>query len=427
MWTVLYEFSQADLSACVTYMQNHLNMMETKKRPVDWITVNYMVCDVQYGGKITDDFDRTCFRAYGTAWMSSAITDANFRFFDVYKIPFGMEVDAFRKYIEKLPLIDNPNLFGLHANADIVFRTRQTAMVLGTVLDVQPKQGGGGGGETREDIVLRRVKELQAKLPPSYNPDDTKDAIKRLGESKPLNICLRQEVDRLQRVLSVVGSSLSNLTLAIAGTIVMSPEVTDALDKLFMARVPESWTKVSQLDAPNTGVWFTNIVKRAEQLSGWLNGGRPTSFWLTGFFNPQGFLTANRQEVCRKHAKDSWALDDVVNSTEVLKQEREDVRKGPDEGCYFYGLFLEGCKWDKPGNKLTDSDPKVLFAPLPVLHVTGVLANPGGGGQPMYNCPCYKNPKRTGLNFIFAVDLRSEEAPSKWVLRGVCLLTATEV
>ena len=39
---ILYEFSQADLSACVMYMQNHLNLMETKKRPVDWITVNYM-------------------------------------------------------------------------------------------------------------------------------------------------------------------------------------------------------------------------------------------------------------------------------------------------------------------------------------------------------------------------------------------------
>ena len=133
-------------------------------------------------------------------------------------------------------------------------------------------------------------------------------------------------------MISLVRASLSNLTLAIAGTIVMSPDVTDALDKLFMARVPEAWTKVSQLDAPNTGVWFTNIVQRAEQLTGWLQGGRPSCFWLTGFFNPQGFLTANRQEVCRKHNKDGWALDDVVNSTEVLRQEREEVRKGPDEG-----------------------------------------------------------------------------------------------
>ena len=69
-FNIPYEFSQADLSACVTYMQNHLNMMETKKRPVDWITVNYMVCDVQYGGKITDDFDRRLFNTYGKSWLT---------------------------------------------------------------------------------------------------------------------------------------------------------------------------------------------------------------------------------------------------------------------------------------------------------------------------------------------------------------------
>ena len=56
---------------------------------------------------------------------------------------------------------------------------------------------------------------------------------------------------------------------------------------------------------------------RAEQWTKWLNHGRPVCFWLTGFFNPQGFLTANRQEVCRKHSKEGWALDDVVNSTDV--------------------------------------------------------------------------------------------------------------
>ena len=70
----------------------------------------------------------------------------------------------------------------------------------------------------------------------------------------------------------------------------------------------------------------------------------------------------------------------------------------------------------------------MLHATLPVLHVTGALAVGGatGGGAPAYACPCYKNPKRTDLNFIFAVDLRSEEAPTKWTLRGVCLLTSKE-
>ena len=181
---------------------------------------------------------------------------------------------------------------------------------------------------------------------------------------------------------------------------------------------------MSQLEAPSMGVWFTNVLMRAEQLTAWLAHGRPNAFWLTGFFNPQGFLTANRQEVCRGHAKANWALDDVVNHTEVLKMESEEVKKPPEEGVYLRGLFLDGCRWDKAGNKLADSAPKVLYAPLPVLYVTGVLASDKKGDAGFsFTAPCYKSPKRTDPNFIFAVDLRTEEPPSKWVLRGVCLLT----
>ena len=174
------------------------------------------------------------------------------------------------------------------------------------------------------------------------------------------------------------------------------------------------------------GVWFGNVLQRAEQLTAWLRSGRPNSFWLTGFFNPQGFLTANRQEVCRKHNKDGWALDDVVNLTRVVNMEKEEVRKGPDEGVYIHGLFLDGARWDKPGNKLADSTPKVLFAALPVLLVTGVLAADKKAEGHSYSCPCYKNPKRGGLNFVFAVDLRSEDLPQKWILRGVSLLCSKD-
>jgi len=426
-FNIPYEFNQSDLSACVQYMQNHLSLSDSKKRPMDWDAINYMICDVQYGGRITDDWDRKLFNTYGQVWLSPVIFDASFRFHEGYKIPAGMEVSDYRKAVEKLALIDPPALFGLHANADLAFRTRQTQMVLTTITDVQPKVGGGGGGETREENVLRQQKALKQRLPNDYKKDDVVEGIKRLGGAKPLNICLQQEVDRLQVVLTVVRSSLNNLALAIAGTIVMSPDLTNTLDALYTARVPTAWTKASQLDAPNLGVWFSNIVMRSEQLTSWLQSGRPNCFWLTGFFNPQGFLTANRQEVCRKHVKDGWALDDVVNSTEVLRYERDEVRKQPDEGVHLYGLFIEGCRWDKPGNKLADSEPKVLFASMPVVLVSGQLASDAAKGGQNYSAPCYNNPKRTALNFIFAVDLRTEDPPSKWTLRGCCLLTSKDV
>jgi dynein heavy chain len=92
-FNVPYEFNQSDLSASVQFMQNHLSDVETKRRPVDWIVVNYMVCEVQYGGRITDDWDRRLFNTYGVAWLTSGILQPNFSFYEHgdlrYAIPAG--------------------------------------------------------------------------------------------------------------------------------------------------------------------------------------------------------------------------------------------------------------------------------------------------------------------------------------------------
>ncbi|XP_056221074.1 dynein axonemal heavy chain 8 [Seriola aureovittata] len=432
-WNIPYEFNQADFTSSMQFVQNHLDDLDAR-RGVNWSCLRYMLGEVQYGGRVTDDLDKRLLNTFTRVWFSENTFSDKFCFYKGYSIPAKAKtVQDVLQHVEALPLVDSPEVFGLHPNADITYQTNLANETLSTIINIQPKDSGGGAGETREASVQRLANEMLEKLPPDYMPHEVKGQLQKMGPLQPMNIFLRQEVDRMQRVISSVRSTLTDLKLAIDGTIIMSEDLRDALDCMFDARIPRLWLRLSWPSA-TLGFWFSELLERNQQLSGWISTGRPNQFWLTGFFNPQGFLTAMRQETTRSNLSRGWALDTVTLSNDVTKMMREDVLAPPPEdvgGVYIYGLFLDGAGWDRRGAKLTEASPKVLFTPLPVVHVYAVSAanmadskrQPGGGVVVgLYSCPVYKKPRRTDLNFIFSLQLRSVQPVEHWTLRGAALL-----
>jgi len=415
-----------------------------------------MVCEVQYGGRITDALDRELMSCYTALWINEAIFQPNYNFMAsvtefIYQIPDAQEHPKYMEYINEMPGTDNPPIFGLHPNADLTFSLKDSIGVINTMLDTQPKDAGGGGGLSREDTVKEKIeKELLPQLPPDINPLDTIEKLrslkgpKGLGESGkydliPLNIFLSQELQRFQMVLGIVRGTMISMMDAIDGNISMTPEIVDSINQVYDFRVPRKWqydptgAEISWLTVSLAG-WIKGLLDRYHQLNGWISKERPPSFWLTGFFNPQGFLTSMKQEVTRQRKAQNWSLDEVVYTSEVLKDviQGDDGRiegktiNAPNEGVYIHGLYLEGSGWNRAEKRLEDSNPKELYYQFPILHVSAVSTAIPTGGAPgagqaarqraidaekaLYSCPVYKYPMRNDKYLIFRTGIKAEQA-----------------
>lgn len=140
-WNIPYEFNSADWSASCMFMQNHLDSLDPKMG-ISWATVRYMLGEVQYGGRVTDDYDKRLLNTFAKVWFLDNMFQEAFSFYDGpprYKIYVYKEKEEYATAIDELPSVDHPQVYGLHSNADIAYQTTTTKDILDTILSVQPK------------------------------------------------------------------------------------------------------------------------------------------------------------------------------------------------------------------------------------------------------------------------------------------------
>ena len=105
------------------------------------------------------------------------------------------------------------------------------------------------------------------KMPGDYIPHKVNESIEVLGGAMlPMNIFLKQEIDRMQKILSLVRKTLLDIGMAIEGTIIMSDDLKDVFNDMFDAKVPQKWVKISWKSS-TLGFWFTELLERDSLLS----------------------------------------------------------------------------------------------------------------------------------------------------------------
>lgn len=159
-FTVPYEFNYGDLESSLLFIEKHMNYCQANQITESWKAIQFITCEVQYGGRISDNMDRVMFETYGELWLKKELLQkgqgGGFNFNPLvtdfaYKIPDNLEHPKILEYINSMPEKDVPNIFGLNNSADLTFRLNESTALLSTLIDVQPREGGGGSGLSRED------------------------------------------------------------------------------------------------------------------------------------------------------------------------------------------------------------------------------------------------------------------------------------
>mmetsp|Transcript_18528 Transcript_18528/g.18511 ORF Transcript_18528/g.18511 Transcript_18528/m.18511 type:complete len:215 (-) Transcript_18528:534-1178(-) len=205
-----------------------------------------MVAEANYGGRVTDVWDRRTINTILEDFYTENILKDKYCIneCEVYQIPPEGNVDSYLNYIEEnVPHYDQTQVFGLHDNASITKSINETSSLLSACLSLLPRTLAGAD-KTPEQMMTEIAVSIFNRMP---NPFDIDECMKRypMMYNESMNTVLIQELIRFNRLLNVVRSSTVQLKNAVEGLVTMSADLEKVGNALFDNKVPEMWMNVA--------------------------------------------------------------------------------------------------------------------------------------------------------------------------------------
>jgi len=431
-WNIRYEFNDSDCETSMTILHNMLEL----DGEIPWDTLLFVIGHINYGGRVTDDWDRRNLLAILERYVSPQILDPDYEFSTSgnYKCPPNSDtgtVEDFRAFVSSFPLTELPEVFGMHENANISFMQQESDKIVSVVLSIQPREAGGGTGKGPEEIVAEMAEDQVTRLPALLSAETADPATFAIapetGLMNSLGTCLSQEMARFNLLLKKMTGTLLDIQKAIKGTIVMTGELDDMFGAMTRDAVPGLWSGVGYPSLKPLSSWYEDMTQRVEFFRAWVETGTPITYWVSAFYFPQGFLTSVLQAYSRENMIPVDQLSFEFNMEDT--DDYQEMEAAPEQGIFIHGLFVDGAAWDFQEGVIADQEFGVIYVRAPVMNFIpwqDKLPNPE-----KFKCPLYKTSVRAGTlsttghstNYVLAIEVETSESPSYWVLRGAAFLT----
>jgi len=430
-WNERYDWMNADFECS----NMTLHMLLEEQPEVPYQALNIIIAQVNYGGRVTDERDVRTIGAILKKYFTPEIMSDNYKLskLDVYYAPTEGNFAGTKEYISGLPLEEDPEVFGLHPNANMIYETGTVMKFLDAVLSIQPRIASAGTGKTPEETAREMAQAFAKILPKNINKELAHpDTFKKDETGKPLSLgtFYLQELDRFNILLTVMRTSLIMLDKAIEGTVVMSLDLELMFNSFLDGKVPASWVKWAYPSLKPINSWMSDLNERVTFMRNWCEKGPPNTYWISGFFFPQGFKTACLQMHARANLLE---IDKLGFKTHVQTIYADGIKEKPETGMYVHGLYFQGARWEHKKKLIDEMEHRTPITDFPVVWLEPMAENEIKNER-TYECPVYKTSERKGeltttghsTNFVMYLDLPTDVSEDHWIRRGAALLAMTD-
>ena len=117
-----------------------MRMFLSEQEQIPWPALEFVIGQINYGGRVTDDLDRRCLMAILRQYITPKVA-AGERYAltpsGTYYVPPDGDLESYREYIRGLPVTEAPEVFGMHPNANISFQLQETRRLVDSILSIQ--------------------------------------------------------------------------------------------------------------------------------------------------------------------------------------------------------------------------------------------------------------------------------------------------